>query len=161
MSAIRKILLDTNILIKVFDTPSEKQTDEIKELRQQIFTWLKDENVLLCITPLIRFEVLNRPSNSKIEILKNALDLLRTEEIDNKVAERAADLLQKVMVEKKRRVEANKEIYSPEQERITKLKLRFDVFHVATEIRHQLELESKDTDIKFIQEVHKNTTSTS
>jgi predicted nucleic acid-binding protein len=162
MTVIKKILLDTNITIKAFDelTPEEKAQTEVKGLLDQVRSWLRDPYVELSITPLIRFEVLNKSGmgEERLKKLSAAMDQLSTHAINNEVATLAAHLSQQVMFEKKRRVEANKETYSDQQERITALKLRFDAFHVATEKVHGLELISHDPDIKLIQQVHNNLT---
>lgn len=158
MATVKKILLDTNIAIKAFDDlkPSQKDDPEIKLLRQKVRNWLLAPDVELSITPLIRFEVLNKPGLSKERLLKlnAAMDQLNTRDINNEVATLAATLLHQVMDEKRRRLAENKETYSDEQERITALKYRFDVFHVAAEKVHGLELVSHDDDIKLIQHLH-------
>jgi hypothetical protein len=118
-----------------------------------------DKSVELSITPLIRFEVLNKPNMAidRVRKLNAAMDLLSTKEITNATAVKAAELVHLTLAEKKRRVEINKETYTDEQKRISNLKLRFDAFHVATEIIHQLSLVSHDEDIKLIQQMHRTT----
>lgn len=153
-SARKKILLDANILIKAFpENEADKLNPTIKALRQQIRAWLKDDTVEVCVTPLVRYEVLNVPSHLPTDKLRAMLEQFKTHDINNEVATLAAHLTQDVIQEKERRAIANKEAYSEEQKRTTKLKLRFDVFHVAAADVHGLEVVSHDKDIQLIQQV--------
>ncbi len=161
MDNIKRILLDTNMVIKAFDNSNqtaENQTQKI-EITQQIRAWLQDDSIELSITPLIRFEVLNKPGmpSSRINKLNAAMDLLSTKEITNATAIKAAELVSLTLAEKKRRLDANNESHTAEQQRLSNLKLRFDAFHVATEIVHELKLVSNDSDIKLIQKLHSQT----
>lgn len=47
----RRVLLDTNLLIGALDTKNPRDIEELNKL-------LKDENIALAISPLIRYEIL-------------------------------------------------------------------------------------------------------
>jgi hypothetical protein len=146
MSRSQTILLDTNRVIALLETVEGRE-----ELRQLLI----NPQIELVVTPLIRFEVLSKPntSNAHFDKLDQAMDGFKTYEIGSDEARLAAKLITRVMEEKARRVAEKKESYSDEQKKITKLKLRFDVFHVASAKVNSLNLKSQDKDIELIQDV--------
>ena len=149
MADKQKILLDTNYVIAAYDTGQ-------LELRETVRKLMLDQNVELAITPLIRFEVLNKPNISETHFnrLDALMGLLRTYEIRNVEAKLAAQLLQKAMhIKEVNLIKNNQPPHSEQQKKIAELKLRFDAFHVASAAVNGLNLLSEDLGIQSLKEI--------
>ncbi|MCK5903090.1 MAG: PIN domain-containing protein [Cocleimonas sp.] len=131
---ITNILIDANLIISAFDSDN-------KDALKKIMEWVKDDCVVLCITPLIRYEVLRGvPFNDddKYKELQRILNSFRELEIRRNTSELASHLFR----------------YAKYSERKIVDKRSFDVFHCSTAQCNQLEIKSFDDDIAKLNELY-------
>lgn len=137
-----KYLLDTNILIGLFDDSS---TMENKEKARNILTEkLREEGSLFFVTELIRYEVLRGvmwDDCDKLQKLKKHLASFPVLEINKEVGDIARNLWR---YDKANHPDAGKKFE----------KYRFDAFHIATAKAYDLQLLSIDTDIAKIDRLY-------
>nr|CAA6811711.1 MAG: PilT protein domain protein [uncultured Thiotrichaceae bacterium] len=143
---MRKVLLDANLLIAVFDETPRTSEPQRGQAKRKLNTLLSDETVTLVITPLIRYEVLrgiswDDPSN--FIQLKQALDGLTELDVNQGVSELAANLF------RFRRSEDESRGIKRKEE-----KHKFDMFHLASAKQHSLELASQDSDIASLDSLY-------
>lgn len=130
---IKTILLDANILISALDT---NEPGAVKYLR----SLLQDDDVLLAISPLIRYEVLRGVAiddNKRHEKLKNILDGYEEFDITKDVSELSSTLFR----------------YAQSVGRVNTKNINkhsFDIFHWATAKCNNFEMGSNDSDLKTI-----------
>ncbi len=141
---MRKVLLDTNLLIAVFDKNSTTDTQKRQDAEKILESLLEDENSILIITPLIRYEVLRGISiqdQTLFNEVKQSLDGLTELDITRDISELAADLF------RFDRANTNSQPKNIE-------KRKFDVFHLASAKCHDLELASQDSDIQKLETLY-------
>ncbi len=129
----RRVLLDTNLLIGALDTKNPRDIEELNKL-------LKDENIALAISPLIRYEILRGVKwgdNETYKTLLLALNELEEFEIGKEIAEKAAKVYR----------------FARAKERKIVNKRNFDLLHVATAKCNKLEIRSNDKDIKKLEQL--------
>ncbi|URL06514.1 PIN domain-containing protein [Avibacterium sp. 21-595] len=136
----RNILLDSNILMIAI---SDKKSNE----RKQLINLLKDENINVFVTPLIRYEILRGVTWNDNEAFKNhseALKQLETINIDQKISDTATLLFR-----------LEREIRQQNGQTPKKIdKHNFDVMHFATAKVYQLEWLSNDKDMQSWEELY-------
>jgi predicted nucleic acid-binding protein len=140
----RIVLLDTNLMISALD-PVAKSEDKAIAIKK-IEELLKDSNVALAITPLIRYEVLRGvdwSNDVRYQSLLHSLNEFEEFDITRTVSEMAANLYR----------------YDVEQSSATGVnrnfeKRKFDIFHFCSAKINQFEFVSEDTDIAKIHELH-------
>ncbi|MFI0399803.1 MAG: type II toxin-antitoxin system VapC family toxin [Thiolinea sp.] len=143
---MRRILLDTNLLIAALDQDNQTSIDKKEEAVQLLTDLLNNSNVALAITPLIRYEVLRGiawKDSVRYEELKDTLKYFEEVDIGSDVSELAANLYRFDIAKAK----ANNEKRNFE-------KRKFDIFHLASAQCHKLELVSQDSDIAKLQTLY-------
>lgn len=138
-----KYLLDTNLLIHLFDEESSK---DHKENAKKILAQKLQEESEFFVTELIRYEVLRGvawDNCDKLQKLKKYLAVFPVLEIKKEVGDIARNLWR---YEKAKYPNSSKNFD----------KYRFDAFHVATAKFYGLQLLSMDTDIKTIDELYQD-----
>lgn len=136
-------LLDTNYLIYLIDSDADKQTKT--QVLQDLAKKLQDDSVTLFLTPLIRYEVLRGVAwgnDNKLSELLAALQDFQTIDIDDDIADLARDLFR---LDKANQKQGSKKIVE---------KYQFDMFHFATAKENNLQILSKDRDIKHIEDLY-------
>lgn len=139
----RKVLLDANLLIAVFDPQATTDKTQKQESENRLIDFLQDPDVALVITPLIRYEVLRGipwQEAKDYQQVRSALDQFTELDIDQSTAELAANLFR-----------FDRQI-SNHDKNLDKRKL--DAFHLATAKCHQLELASQDSDIAKLESLY-------
>jgi len=130
----KKILVDANLWINAFD---KKEVEAVQELTQLI----RDEDAVLVLTALIRYEVLRGVrwgSSHDYSELKAALDQFETLDINRQISDLATDLYRY-------------DVAHETNESRNFEKRKFDMFHFATAKCYQLEWRSKDSDMKKLE----------
>ena len=131
----RTILLDANLLIGAFDgdTDNNPAHAEAKEIVEGL---LRDPDVRLATSPLIRYEVLRNVQRIPVADLESILNDFQQFDVREKEARRAA------------------EIYRLASTSGQKLDKRlFDVFHYVCAELNALEFDSQDGDIPKIRKL--------
>ena len=129
-----KILLDANFLIRALEDSSSKE-------HKQLTDYLKSNDFVIYITPLIYYEVLrgvdwdNIGNHTKF---KGTLALISNLNIDKSIADKATEL---VRFEKKYRTSRGEQSKKID-------KHNFDIMHFSTAKVHGLEIASNDADIQ-------------
>ncbi|MBE0506485.1 MAG: PIN domain-containing protein [Marinospirillum sp.] len=139
----RKVLLDANLLIAVFDPQSRTEEIRKQESENQLLGLLQDSETALVITPLIRYEVLRGiPWKDGViyQQVNAALDAFTELDVDQATAELAANLFR-----------FDRQTTNPDKNLD---KRKFDAFHLATAKCHQLELASLDSDIAKLETLY-------
>lgn len=129
---MRKVLLDTNMLIGAFD--AEPGNEAHFKARERLQTLLQDAEVKLAISPLIRYEVMRGAKNVPFEQLQAILNDFHEFDVRARDAERAAELFQ-----------------AARRQGLSLDKRAFDLFHCVCAELNQLEFESNDGDVSKIQ----------
>lgn len=132
----RKILLDANVLISALDTKTPDAVEYLKSL-------VRDENVGLVISPLIRYEVLRGvayENDQKHEELKEILNGFEEIDITLDVTELSTELFR----------------YAKSEGRNIVNKRSFDVFHFSTAKCNNLEFGTNDSDIDKLEALYKD-----
>ena len=132
-----KVLLDANLIISASDRENEKH----QEALEKIIILVEDNDIELCITPLIRYEVLRGipfDDPHSYEDLKEMLDGFIELDIKRNTSELASNLFR----------------YARHRGRGIVNKRSFDVFHCTTAKCNQCELHSNDGDIANIERLH-------
>ncbi len=129
----RGVLLDTNLIIQAFDHAgtSDPATRDVAKTLMNVL--LSDPEVMLAITPLIRYEVLRGiPSTDAVRVreLSEVLTQFETYEIRSVEANLAAELWRYAVSKDKK----------PD-------KHSFDIAHVASAKANNLDMRSADGDI--------------
>jgi predicted nucleic acid-binding protein len=135
---MRKILLDTNLIIAAFDGNNP-------EAKNQLAGLLNDENVAFAISPLIRYEVLRGvffSDNEKYDYLKAILNGFEEFDISRDIAALSSHLF--------RFSQSKKE----DGKNALVNKRSFDVFHLATAKCNELELCSNDGDLSKLENLY-------
>jgi predicted nucleic acid-binding protein len=134
----RAILLDTNMLIGAFDT----DIDNPKHVRdkERLAELLRDNDVKLSITPLIRYEFLRGAKRVPLDALEAILDDFQEFEVGARDARLAAEVFRH-----DRQPGAESTID----------KKRFDVFHCVCAKLNDLDMISSDQDVEKIQNIIK------
>ncbi|MFC0269158.1 type II toxin-antitoxin system VapC family toxin [Kushneria aurantia] len=130
----RAFLLDANLLIGAFD--GEPGNEDHEAAKSRLAGLLRDPQVRLAITPLIRYEVLRGARHVSLDELSAALDDFQEFEIRGRDAYRAAQVFQQAARHGR-----------PLDKR------RFDVFHCVCAESNELEMLSQDSDIAAIREL--------
>lgn len=141
-SAIRKIILDANLLIAVFDHGSSTSAEKKAEAKKILSTLMSDPTVMIVITPLIRYEVLrgiNWHNQEQFNRVKLALDGFTEMNISREISELSSHLF---------RFDGTKNTTRNIDKR------RFDVFHFATAQCEQLEFVSEDTGMSTLENLY-------
>jgi len=132
----RAILLDTNMLIGAFDT-DETNPDHVRD-KERLAELLRDDDVSLSISPLIRYEFLRGAKRVPLEALEAVLDDFQEFDVGARDARMAAEIFRH-----DRRTEGESTID----------KKRFDVFHCVCAKLNGLDMISNDQDIEKIQKI--------
>jgi predicted nucleic acid-binding protein len=144
---VRRVLLDTNLLIAFFDTEGTTSSLEKETVKALMSNLLTDENIVIVITPLIRYEVLRFikwQQPQKFEQLKAVLDNLTELDITEPVSALATHLYRLDQHE----CEANN---------ITRNinKRNFDIFHFCSAKQNQLEIQSRNaSDFEALEQLY-------
>lgn len=136
----KKILLDTNLLIAVFDNNANTSEEIRNTAKSKLSELLSDPDVVFFITPLIRYEVLRGIAWERCEDFQALQDILNTfPELDvtRKISELAANLFR---FEKWNMQQSNDKLRNLD-------KRKFDLFHFCSASCNNLEFCSNDTDI--------------
>lgn len=134
---IRKILLDTNLLIGALDgDPTNEKHQQAEELLEE---YLNDPNIQLIITPLIRYEVLRGVKQEDFSELNERLNQFEEVDIRAAMAFRAAQLFAIAKNSDNQEIKLNKRT--------------FDLFHCVCAELNDLEINSHDGDIPKIKEL--------
>lgn len=136
---MKKYLLDTNYLIYLADPSADpfKRKEALQGLAQK----LQNDETLLFLTPLIRYEVLRGVAwddLDKLNTLKDALKEFQTIDINNEISDLARNLFR---LDKANQQQGNQKVIE---------KYQFDMFHFATAKVNDLEILSKDRDMQAI-----------
>ena len=129
----RGMLLDTNLIIQAFDYAGTSAPETRAAAKNHINALLSDPDVMLAITPLIRYEVLRgvpAVDAARMQALSAVLTQFETYEIRSAEANLAAELW-RYAVSKDQRPN----------------KRSFDIAHVASAKVNNLEMASTDQDI--------------
>lgn len=144
---VRRVLLDTNLLIAFFDTTGTTSQQEKEAAKALMTNLLTDDNVVLIITPLIRYEVLRFikwQQPQRFEQLKNALDNLTELDITQPVSALATNLY---------RLDQHECAANHITRNINKR--NFDIFHFCSAKQNQLEIQSRNTsDFNALEELY-------
>lgn len=143
----RGLLLDTNLLIKAFDTDSDTSDEARIAARQKLTDLLTDDSVAFAITPLIRYELLRHvkwDDNERYEKLQTSIQSFEEFEINNEISEIATGLYQ---------LDAHEALLANSEKNIDKRK--FDAFHLASAKQNDLELASDDSDIAKLEPLYR------
>ena len=135
----KKVLLDANLIISVSDRNNKKYQESL----EKITLLVEDNNIELCITPLIRYEVLRGipfDDPDSYEDLKEMLNGFIELDIKRNTSELASNLFR----------------YARHRDRGIVNKRSFDVFHCTTAKCNQCELHSNDGDIGKIKTLYDN-----
>lgn len=138
-------LLDTNILVAALDKDGSTEDEDKKKARQRLTALLREPDVALGITPLIRYEVLRGVQWSSMDRYSALLDALagfHEFEVGQDVSELAANLFR---FERAGQEDKPKRAID---------KRRFDVFHMATAKVYELEMASNDADMKRLENLY-------
>ncbi|HED6240974.1 TPA: PIN domain-containing protein [Enterobacter sichuanensis] len=136
---IRKILLDTNLLIAAFDANGTTSAEVKSAAISLLSELLSDQEVKLFITPLVRYEVLRGITWQKqydFLTMQQTLNNFPELEITRDISELSANLFR-----------FDKQVAQDRNEKRNVDKRRFDVFHYCSATCNGLELCSEDTDI--------------
>lgn len=142
---MRNILSDVNILISALD--SQIHTEVTQKEIETFSELIKNPDISLVITPLIRYEVLRGIEKNEVqrhESIENILDGFTEISIDRKIS----DLSTKLYVYHKFEVENNGGTMNEN-------KRNFDYFHFATAKIYDLELMSNDGGFPTIEKIYK------
>lgn len=137
---MKKVLLDTNILIAAINAPNSEEASQLLSLLQ--------EGSLIYTTPLIKYEVLRyyKKEDDKQEYQKAIalLSHLKNLDINQQIGDLATEI---VRFERQKYPERYTTQADGSQKNINKY--NFDIFHVATTKHHQIELKSNDGDVVY------------
>ena len=139
-----KYLLDTNYLIYLADKDADpaKRAEVLQDLEQK----LTEEETAFVLTPLIRYEVLRGvawDNPDKLEEILNVIEQFESLDITKSVSDLARDLY---------RFDVYQSLENKQPKNFEKRK--FDMFHYTVASVNNIELLSKDTDIKAIEQLH-------
>jgi predicted nucleic acid-binding protein len=132
---MRKVLLDTNMIVAAFDEEGTTSPEMKASAKAELAGLLNDNEVVLVITPLIRYEVLRGiawAEPEKLKAMKQILNGFVELDIERKVSELASDLF---------RLDES-QVENPSERNINKR--NFDIFHFAVSKHHSLDLASND-----------------
>ena len=133
----RKVLLDTNLIISASDVTNINHNDAFDIIE----SLTNSDDIELCITPLIRYEVLRGipfDDPHTYDELKEMLDGFIELDIKRNTSELASNLFR----------------YAKHCERRIVDKRSFDVFHCTTAICNSCDIHSNDGDIQKISDLH-------
>ena len=140
---MKKVLLDTNLLIAAFDSSATTSPDEKAKAVETLTSLLSDADTKIVITPLIRYEVLRGIQwedsdryNKVKEVLNDFVEL----DITRNVSELASNLY---------RFDLQSGLEGRNLD-----KRKFDVFHFSTAQCNHLDFASQDTDIAKIGDLY-------
>ena len=131
---MRTVLLDTNLLIGALDT--EPGNAAHTQSREHLEKLLRDPEVKLAISPLIRYEVLRGAKHVPVSRLEEILNDFHEFDVRAQDAQRAAELFREA---KTKDIKLDKR--------------SFDLFHCVCAELNALEFESRDGDVPKIQEL--------
>lgn len=134
---MRKVLLDTNILISAFDAEEGHPQDGLAYRR--VMAWLDDPDVRLTTTPLILYEVLRGVQRVSPDELEERLAGFQVVSVHGPDGIRAAELFR-----------------FAKNEGVSLDKRSFDLFHCVCAESNRLEFESQDGDIPKIKDLMKS-----
>lgn len=137
----RLVLLDSQLLILALDATGQ-DAEKIAQAKAKLINLLQDDRVRLCITPLIRYEVMRGLKSRDSSHISAVLSSFMMFDIKENIGKLAADLFY------------HSKIISPEEPLVDKR--TFDVFHFATAQCNALELETWDKDFNKIERVYKS-----
>ncbi|UQB42260.1 PIN domain-containing protein [Thiomicrospira microaerophila] len=142
---MRKVLLDTNMIVAVFDQEGTTSDEMKASAKAELTGLLNDNEVVLVITSLIRYEVLRGiawAEPEKLRAMKQVLNGFLELDIERKVSELASDLF---------RLDYNQAENSSER---NINKRNFDIFHFAVSKHHGLDLVSNDRHIPQLETLY-------
>lgn len=142
----RKILLDANLLIAVFDEDGDTTIEKREQAKKLLEDLLSDKEVSFAITPLIRYEVLRGAKweeTSRYQKLLRTLNRFMEFEINREIAELASDIYRM----DKHQADEKGEVRNLE-------KRKFDAFHYATAKCLQIEVKSHDKDFSKLDKLY-------
>jgi arginine/lysine/ornithine decarboxylase len=143
---MRAILLDANLLIAALDDDASTAPEIKKNAIDRIAKLLQDDDVVLAITPLIRYEVLRGvawQNESTYQSLLSRLNQFEEFDIDRAISEMAANLY-RYDVKRCNELKINRNLE----------KRKLDIFHFCSSEIRQLELMSEDGDVAKIRQLH-------
>lgn len=143
----RNVLLDTNLLICAFDNSGSASQEIKNQAITKLTALLSDPETKLFITPLIRYEVLRGIKWENIDVydsMSRVLNGFPELDITRNVAELSANLF---------RFDSH-QLATVGQGTRNIEKRKFDVFHYCCACCNNLDLESNDTDIAKIEQLH-------
>jgi predicted nucleic acid-binding protein len=129
----RGVLLDTNLIIQVFDSGGASAPEIRVEAKRRMTELLSDPEVVLAVTPLILYEVLRGiPSvdAERIQTLMETLTQFENYEIRSTEANIAAKLWRYAVSKNQKPIRRS-----------------FDIMHIASAHANDLEMTSADQDI--------------
>ncbi|MES2944634.1 MAG: PIN domain-containing protein [Pseudomonadota bacterium] len=136
----RGVLLDTNLIIQAFDHAGTSDPATRDAAKTRMNALLSDPEVMLAITPLIRYEVLRgipAVDATRVQELSAVLTQFETYEIRSVEANLAAELWR----------------YAVSKDQKPN-KRSFDIAHVASAKANNLEMTSADVDISKLQSLY-------
>jgi predicted nucleic acid-binding protein len=136
----RGVLLDTNLIIQAFDHAGTSAPETKAAAKLKMNQLLSDPDVVVAITPLIRYEVLRGvPASDAVraDALADALTQFETYEIRAIEANLAVDLWRYAVSQGQK----------PDRR-------SFDIAHVASAKANNLEMTSADSDISKLQSLY-------
>lgn len=142
----RKVLLDANLLIAVFDRSGNTAPDMKQRAIQQLETLMQEPDIVLFITPLIRYEVLRGIAWQDARIwceIADILDEFPELEITRDISDLSANLF---------RFDKHEAESKTEKRNLDKRK--FDVFHFCCAHCNGLDIYSNDSDIGNVGQLH-------
>ncbi|WP_159990515.1 type II toxin-antitoxin system VapC family toxin [Pelistega ratti] len=130
---MKRVLLDSNILIEAFNNKSGDAANKLKTL-------MNEENTTVFITPLISYEVLRGVdwnNEEEYQKIKNAIAQFSSINIDYKITQLASNLFRFEKYNRFQMKQQGKKID----------KHNFDLVHFSTAKIHGLEFMSQDSDM--------------
>jgi predicted nucleic acid-binding protein len=144
---MRKVLLDTNMLIGAFDGEPGNVTHT--EARKRFLQLMDDPDTEMVITPLVRYEALRGVQRITPDKMKAALDGFQEFNIGEKEANRAAEVYRDA--KEKGLFGLDKDPEKTEEKRW--FNRSFDLFYCVCAEVNRLGIESDDPHIKQIQQL--------
>ncbi len=137
----RLVLLDSQLLILALDATGQ-DAEKITQAKAKLINLLQDDRVKLCITPLIRYEVMRGLKNRDNSHISAVLSSFMMFDIKENIGKLAADLFH------------HSKMISPKEPLVDKRS--FDVFHFVSAQCYELDLETWDKDFNKIERVYQS-----
>ncbi len=136
------VLLDANLIIYAFDSTATKENKD--KAKNMLKKYLRNNDVVFAITPLIRYEVLRHPcftDCNRYQKLESILNSYEVFDIDEKTTSLAISLYRY-------------DVYTAKNANKNFEKRKFDTFHFATAKCNELDISSFDDHMDDIETLY-------